>query len=66
MSNLLSLVPFVFSSEVSKTDEQDDDDEPAAIVVVDFQIALSNGKSLATERASFCEAIDCIRSCKLA
>lgn len=35
MSNLPSLVPFVFSSEVSKTDEQVD----AAIIVVDFQIA---------------------------
>ena len=36
MSNLPSLVPFVFSFEVSKTDEQDED-EPVAIVVVDFQ-----------------------------
>lgn len=45
MSNRPSLVPFVFSSEVSKTDEQDDDDEPAAIVVVDFQIALSSNRA---------------------
>ena len=37
MSNLPSLVPFVFSFEVSKTDEQDED-EPVAIVVVDFQV----------------------------
>lgn len=36
MSNLPNLVPFVFSFEVSKTDEQDED-EPVAIVVVDFQ-----------------------------
>ena len=46
MSNRPSLVPFVFSSEVSKTDEQDDNDEPAAIVVVDFQIALSSNRAV--------------------